>query len=76
MSVGSTKYLYESLSQSISDMSEARILMKHSDARIPEKKVRSSNKQPFFPSNSGITRITKTILLFCEHFSPLYSTVI
>lgn len=33
----------------ISDMSEARILMKHPDARIPEQKVRSSNKQTFFP---------------------------
>lgn len=33
----------------ISDMSEARIIMKHTDARIPEQKVRSSNKQTFFP---------------------------
>lgn len=32
----------------ISDMSEARILMKHPDARIPKQKVRSSNKQTFF----------------------------
>lgn len=53
----------------ISDMSEGRILMKDSDARITEQKVRSSNKQTFSLCNFGITRTAKTILLFCEHFS-------
>lgn len=57
----------------ISDVSEASRLMKHPNARIPEQKVRSSNKQTiFFASSFGMTRTTKTVLLFCVHFSPPY----
>lgn len=58
----------------ISDVSEARILMKHPDARIPEQKVRSSNKQPFFPLQ--LWNQNYSVILWAFFFSLNKSNVI